>query len=79
MNRLGTVIVFKKGATEEAVAKALRGLADVLDLDYMLPKSELLKWGHKDTGLVLADDGDRVMAKIETFDDAHGGPVFYLP
>ncbi len=69
MKRIGTVLVFKKGATKEEVTNALLMIESVLDQDTLGSKS---------------DDGPaelkvRIKDRIHEFDDGYGGPVWYIP
>lgn len=38
MERLGTVLVFKRGVTEDQIRNALVNLTDIVDLDYNCSK-----------------------------------------
>ena len=82
MERMGTLLVFKPGTSVEDVNIAIRSIANVLDPNYFIKRSEKMRWkptpGDLDR-LVLAPDGDSVLATVEHFDDTYGGPTFYIP
>lgn len=77
MKRTGTVLVFKVGVTPKQAARAVKMLEDVLDPNYHVHAAVMPQSSNRE--VVIAADGKRTLASIESFDDAHGGPVFYIP
>ena len=69
MTRLGTVLVFKEGATRTEVVKALESIRRLLDV----PKVHG-QWAGKRSGMVHS-----MHDEVHEFDDEYGGPVWYLP
>lgn len=80
MIRLGTVLVFKEGVSTEEAAAALAQIAEVLDLpdttyvyrDEFCPKRRRTVCRQSKRPHEIADE-------VREFDEALGGPVWYIP
>lgn len=77
MKRIGTVLVFKPGIDPATAMSAIKWMEAVLDPDYYTPLSKC--HGSTPSKVVVAEGGDKVLARIEPFEDEDGGPVWYIP
>lgn len=67
MQRFGTVIVFKPEVTKEQAAEALHKIIELIDET---------QWWPTPSGQPTLEECE---ARIEEYDDKHGGPAWYLP
>ena len=83
MTRHGTVLVFKSGVTREQIAAAIQSIAPVLDPDYHLSPAKLAEYHSRAVNAVTRPDeltGEPLtLAIVNSFEEEHGGPVWYVP
>ena len=76
MERLGTVLVFKRGVSPEEAAAALNLIRGVLDLPKETTHYEECAARRR---MIPVTEPFKMIDKIHSFDPDMGGPVWYIP
>lgn len=81
--RMGLVVVFKAGVTRAAATAALANLNGLVESKITYPFMKSHRFGDGIES-VVSDYSRPVTTEnpaehIETFNDEHGGPVWYIP
>jgi hypothetical protein len=79
MKRIGTVLTFKPGVTRVEAARALRSIGSLLDTPTATPVPRYFKNDEGRKCVSYDTKSFRHNDLLNNFDDAWGGPVWYIP